>query len=114
MGYKNHLTDREYRRFYVAQVLIGGLLAFFLAGLSIAIADHGTTPQFVRYIISPGYILGLKLMTGRNFFDELASFGRIAFSVNLIYFGSMTSLVLWKVNWPRLPKNPNHRFWMNR
>jgi hypothetical protein len=104
--------DNQRRRFFAAQLLIGVLLAFLLTCLSIAIADHDTTPQLVRYIVSPGFVLGLRFTTGRGLLDPLGSFGRIAFTVNMIYFGLIGFLLLWKVNWPKLPRNRRHRFWM--
>src|SRR5277367_2737481 len=85
---RDEMTEgNERRRFLAAQLLIGGSLTLLLTFVSIAIADHETTPQFLRYIISPGFVLGLRFMAGRGFFDALGSFGRIAFTVNMIYFG---------------------------
>ncbi|MGA7560377.1 MAG: hypothetical protein WBV60_10020 [Terriglobales bacterium] len=106
------IEGTQQRRFIFAQLLIGGFLTLMLTFASIAIADHETTPQLLRYVISPGFVLGLRYMTGRGFFDALGSFERIAFTVNIIYFGLITFLLLWKVNWPKLPRNPRHRFWM--
>lgn len=106
------MIQREYRVFRFAQLVIAGGLSFPLACASIAIADHQTTPEFVRYIVSPGYLLGLRLMSGHNFFDALSVFGWVAFSVNMVYFGLVILAVLWKLRWPRTRWNPNHRFWM--
>ena len=100
------------RRFVVAQLLISGLLTLLLTYLSLAIAGRPTTPQLVRYIFSPGYVLGVRFATGHGFLDTLGSFGRVAITTNMIYFGSITFLLLWKINWPKLPRNRHHRFWM--
>jgi hypothetical protein len=106
------IEGNQHRRFLAAQLLIGCWLTLMLTFGSIAIADHETTPQLLRYILSPGFVLGLRFMTGRGFLDALGSFGRIVFTINMIYFGLISFLLLWKVNWPKLPKNPRHRFWM--
>jgi hypothetical protein len=104
----------EDRRFLAAQVLIGILLTLFLTYLSIAIADRPTAPQFVRCVISPGFVLGLRFANGNEFLDWLGSFGRIAVTVNVIYFGLINCLLFWKINWPKLPRNARHHFWMKR
>jgi hypothetical protein len=57
-------------------------------------------------------MLGLQAMSGHTFFDALSIFGRVAFTVDMLYFGAGIFVILWKVNWPKLAKNPNHRFWM--
>ncbi len=106
------MIQREYRVFRFAQLLIAVCLAFLLACLSIAIADHRGTPELVRYVVSPGFILGLRLMSGRNFSDALSVFGWVALSVNMVYFGVAILALLWKLRWPRTRWNPNHRFWM--
>jgi len=105
-------VQREYRVFRLAQLLIAGSMSFFLACMSIAIADHPATPQFVRYLLSPGYVLGLRLMSGHSFLDALSVFGWTAFSVNMLYFGAPILTILWKMKWPRTRWNPNHRFWV--
>jgi len=102
----------KHRCSVVAQLLVGSLLTLLLTYLSMAIADRPTTPQLVRYIFSPGYVLGVRFATGHGFLDTLGSFGRIAITANMIYFGSITFLLWWKVNWPKLPRNRHHRFWM--
>jgi hypothetical protein len=107
------MIDRNrHRRFVAAQLLIGTLLTLLLTYLSLAIADHVGTPEFVRCIFSPGYVLGVRFATGCGFLETLGSFGRIAITVNMIYFGMICFLLLWKINWPQLPTNPRHRFWM--
>jgi hypothetical protein len=108
----NTMADRECRRFFAAQLLIGGLLTLFLTYLSLAIADHVGTPDLVRYVFSPGYVLGMRLATGNGLLDTLGSFGRIAITVNMIYFGFISFVLLWKINWPKLPRNRRHHFWM--
>jgi hypothetical protein len=102
----------KHRRFVVAQLLLGGLLTLLLTYVSLAIADHATTPQLVRYVFSPGYVLGVRFATGKGLLDTLGSFGRIAVTVNMIYFGSISFVLLWKINWPKLPRNRRRRFWM--
>jgi hypothetical protein len=102
----------KHRRFVVAQLLIGSFLTLLMTYLSLAIADRPTTPQLVRYVFSPGYVLGVRFATGKGFLDALGSFGRIAITATTIYFGSICFLLLWKINWPKLPRNRRHRFWM--
>jgi hypothetical protein len=46
--------------------------------------------------------------------ERLGSFGRIAIAANVIFYGFLDFIVLRKINWPKLPRNPNHRFWMER
>ncbi len=106
------IDGSRHRRFVAAQLMIGTLLASLLTYLSLAIADHVGTPEFVRYVFSPGYVLGVRFATGRGFLDTLGSFGRIAITVNMIYFGLFSFLLLWKISWPKLPKNLRHRFWL--
>jgi hypothetical protein len=105
------IPDLKHRRFVVAQLLIGGFLTLLLTYLSLAIADRPTTPQLVRYVFSPGYVLGVRFASGKGFLDRLGSFGRIAITANMIYYGSISFLLFWKLNWPKLPRNPRHRFW---
>jgi hypothetical protein len=106
------MADREHRRSLAAQVLTGGLLTLLLTYLSLAVADHVGTPEFVRCVFSPGYVLGMRFATGSGFLDRLGSFGRIAITVNMVYFGLFSFILLWKINWPKLPRNRRHRFWM--
>ena len=102
----------KYRRFVVAQLLIGGLLTLLVTYVSLVIADDPTTPQSVRYVFSPGYVLGVRFVSGEGFLDTLGSFGCIAITANLIYFGSITFLLLCKINWPKIPRNRRHCLWM--
>src|SRR6266550_5607500 len=83
------IPDLKHRRFVVAQLLIGSFLTLLMTYLSLAIADRPTTPQVVRYVFSPGYVLGVRFATGKGFLDTLGSFGRIAIAVNMIYYGSI-------------------------
>jgi hypothetical protein len=108
------MIQREYRVSRLAQLRIAGGLSFIITCVSIAIADHQSTPELVRYVVSPGYVLGLRLMSGHNFFDALSVFGWVAFSGNAVYFGALVLAALWKLRWPKTPWNPNHRFWMER
>jgi hypothetical protein len=105
-------SDGIPRRFLLGQLVVGGLLTLLSTYLSLAIADHVGTPDFVRYLLSPGFMLGMRFASGTGFFERLDSFGRIAVTVNLIYYGFIMFFVLRKVDWPKHRKNPNHRFWM--
>ena len=100
------------RRFVLAQLLIGSLLTLFLTYLGMAISDRPTTPQLVRCVISPGFVLGMRFASGGGFWEMLDSFGRIAVTANMIYYGFLSFLVFRKINWPKPPKNSNRRFWM--
>lgn len=102
------------RRFILAQCLIGISLTLFLTYLGMAISDRPATPQLVRWAISPGFVLGMRFASGDGFLGAMGSFGRIAITANMIYYGFLSFLVFRKTNWPRLPRNPNHRFWMER
>jgi hypothetical protein len=95
-----------------AQVALGSLFTLLLAYLSLAIADHVETPQLVRYVFSPGFVAGVRFASGYGFPERLGSFGRIAISVNVLYYGLINFFVFWKLNWPKLPKDPRHYFWM--
>lgn len=106
------MTDRAMRRFVVAQVILWFAFTFLLTLLSIAIADHVGTPEIVRWIASPGYVLGIRLAWGMGFWDQLGSFMLIALLVNLSYYGLAIFLLLRRINWPKLPRNPRHHFWM--
>jgi hypothetical protein len=89
------MIDRSrHRRFVAAQLMIGTLLTLRLTYLSLAIADHVGTPEFVRYVLSPGYVLGVRFATGRGFLDTLGSFGRIAITINMISFGLISLLIV--------------------
>jgi hypothetical protein len=106
------ISGNKHRRFLTAQLLISSLLALLLTFLSLAIADHVGTPEIVRWVFSPGYVLGLRFMSGGGFLERLGSFGRIAVAINVIYFGLISFVLLWKMEWPKRPGNPRHRFWM--
>jgi hypothetical protein len=106
-------AGRKSRRFVVAQVALGSLFTLLLTYLSLAIADHVGTPQFVRYIFSPGFVAGMHFASGIGLLERLGSFGRIAISVNILYYGLINFLLFRKLNWPGWPENPRHRFWMN-
>jgi hypothetical protein len=98
----------------LAQVPVGVVLALLLTWLSMAIADHVGTPEIVRWIFSPGYVLGLHFAWGRGFRDQLGSFMFIALIVNVSYYGLVCFLLLRRIGWPSSPKNPRHAFWMDR
>jgi len=98
----------------VGQLLASGLLTLPLTYLSLAIADRPETPQLVRCILAPGFVLGARFASGSTFFDTLGSFGRIALTTNVVYYGLICFLLLRRINWPKWPKNPRHHFWMER
>jgi hypothetical protein len=100
------MEQKSQNRFLAAQVFIGGLLALFLTCLSLVIADHEATPQFVRYILSPGFVLGLRFASGDGVLDRLANVGMIALTVNFLYYGLLACLFFRWFNWPRMPKDP--------
>jgi len=106
------IAAHKARRFISAQLLVGGMLTVVLTYISLAVADHVGTPRVVRYIFAPGYVLGMRFASGTGLLDTLGSFGRIALTVNMIYYGLISFLLLRKVNWPRAPQNTRHRFWM--
>jgi hypothetical protein len=85
-----------------------------LTYLGLAMSDRPTMPLFVRCVISPGFVLGMQFASGEGFLERLGSFGRIAITANVIYYGTIVFLVFRKINSPKLPKNLNHRFWMER
>ncbi len=106
-------VNREPRRFILAQLLIGSLVTLFLTYLGMAISDRPTTPQLVRWVISPGFVLGMRFASGEGFLERLGSFARIAITVNMIYYGFFNFLVFRKST-GQTARNPNHRFWMER
>jgi hypothetical protein len=106
------IADRKAVRFPLAQLLLGVFLTLLLTYFSLAIADHVGTPQFVRYVFSPGYVLGMHFASGPSFTEALDSFGRIALPVNIVYYGLISFFLIRKINWPKLPRNPRHHFWM--
>lgn len=106
------ISEHKPERFVLAQFL-GGLLTIILTWVSLTIADHVGTPEFVRYIFSPGYVLGMRFAAGAGFLETLGSFGRIAITANMIYYGLISFFILKKINWPRMPRNPRHHFWLN-
>jgi hypothetical protein len=100
------------RRFIIAQLMIGSFLTLLLTYVSLAVADHVGTPQLVRYILSPGFVAGMRFASGSGILERLGSFGRIAITVNVVYYGLINFLLFRRFDWPKLPKNPRHRFWM--
>jgi len=102
------------RRYILAQLLIGSLLTLFLTYVGMAISDRPTTPQVLRCVISPGSVLGMRFASGEGFLERLGSFGRIAITANMFYYGFFSFLVFKRINWPKPPRNLNHRFWIER
>ena len=77
---------------YVWRAIGSLLLALPIAFLMIGIADgaHLLTP--LLYLLSPGYVLGLRAMDharGSVGLEPLGIFGRTAISANLIYWSSI-------------------------
>jgi hypothetical protein len=103
---------RKPRRFVAAQVALGGLFTLLLTYVSLASADHVGPPQLVRYIFSPGFVAGIHFASGDGFLERLGSFGRIAITVDILYYGLINFLLFRKLNWPNWPGNPRHHFWM--
>jgi len=108
------IIDRKSERFLVAQVLIGAFLALLATYVSLSIADDAGTPQVVRYVIAPGYVLGTYCASGRGFFDTLGSFVRIALAVNITYLWFDQLLSNEKNDLAAAFENPRHHFWMER
>lgn len=106
--------DRKSERFLVAQVLVGAFLTLLATYISLSVTDNVNTPQVVRYVIAPGYVLGMYFASGRGFFDTLGSFMRIVLAVNISYYGLICFFAMKRINWPRLSRNPQHHFWMER
>lgn len=104
----------ERRHFLVGQLIVCGLLALPLTYLSLAIADRPATPQLIRYIFAPGFVLGMRFASGSSFLDTLGNFGRMAILTNITYYGLICFLLLRRINWPKWPKSPRHHFWMDR
>jgi hypothetical protein len=106
--------DRATQPFVLARVLIALVITLPRTWLSMAIADHVGTPEFLRWIVSPGYVLGVHFAWGRGFSEHLSSFMLIALTANLSYYGFACFLLLRGINWPKTPRNPRHLFWMDR
>jgi hypothetical protein len=91
---------------------VGILFTFVLSYLAFAVADHAGTPKIVRYLRSPGFVLGMRCASGDGWLDWLSSFGLIAVLTDLVYYGFLVFIVLRKLNWPKMPDNRNHGFWL--
>jgi hypothetical protein len=84
----------------LARLLLGVFLTLLLTYFSLAIADNVGTPQFVRYVFSSGYVLGIHFASGTTFGETLSSFLRISLTVNVAYYGLiMWLLLIRKINW---------------
>jgi len=105
--------DQKPHRFH-GRVVIGGLLTFLVTYASLAISDHQGTPEFVRYVISPGFLLGIRFAWGDEWLSRVTSFGVIAAATNGVYYGFIVLLVFRKLGWPKMTRNTNRRFWMER
>jgi hypothetical protein len=67
-------------------VAIAALFAFPLALIAFGIADHASTPQIIRCIISPGYVATMEGDLGPGGWRSLGSAVFIALSLNFIYY----------------------------
>ncbi len=105
-------VNPKQQRFLLAQLTIGVLLTLFLTYISLAIADRVGTPEWVKYVFAPGYVLGMRYARGTGLLDTLGSFGRIAITANITYYGLIVFVVMRQINWPKSPGNPRHHFWM--
>jgi hypothetical protein len=76
------------------RTVISIILAAPLAVLSLAISDYVGVPDFVRYEISPGFILGLDLAPSGSFVGDVSRVLRIAIAANEIYYAILIFLVL--------------------
>jgi hypothetical protein len=85
-------------RFLCVKLFIGSASTVLLTYLSLAIADHDGIPQPVRYLLAPGYVLGMHFASGSGLLDLVGSFMRIALTANIIYYGLLSFLVLRKIN----------------
>ena len=83
------------------KIAIGVLLTLTMTYLSLAIADHVGTPQWVRYLLSPGFVLGMRFASGTGILDTVGSFGRIAITTNIVYFGLINFFVLRRIGRPK-------------
>jgi hypothetical protein len=75
---------------YIWRVVGSILLALPIVYVTMAMADGGYFSKPALYLLSPGFVLGLRAMKHANgFFDALGTFGRTAIPVNLIYWSSI-------------------------
>jgi len=107
------VVGHKRERFLFAQMLIGIVLTLMFTYLAMMIASFGATPLFLRYLLSPGSILGMRFASGRGW-DYLASFVYITVAANIVCYGLISFMLLKKINWPNLPRNTRHRFWIER
>ena len=91
------IVGHQTGRFLRAKVLIGCMLTILLAYVSLSVADHDGTPQIARYVIAPGFVIGMHFASGRGFLGLLGSFGRIALTVNILYYGLISFFLLRKI-----------------
>jgi hypothetical protein len=99
-------------RLALIELAMRGLLALLLTYFSLAIADHAGTPQFVRYVFYPARVRGMHFRSGAGFLEVLGSFGRIALTVNAVYYGLISFFLIRETNWPKLSRNPRCHFWL--
>ena len=90
--------EQKPRRFVLGQMAVGALLTFVFSYLAYAVADPEGTPKIVRYLLSPGFVLGMRFAYGDGWLDWLSSFGLIAVLTDLVYYGFLVFIVLRKLN----------------
>ena len=87
----------------LARFVLSVVCAIPLAFISLAIADNTQTPDIVRLLIAPGYLLGLHAISpNMGFLDSLGRFGKVALTVNTCYYALLLAGILSRWSRPRL------------
>ena len=76
-------------------LLLSVLLCVPCAWIATAIADNPSVPDTVRYVVSPGTMLGLHLTqtpthTFHEMMDQLGRFATVALLTNMLFYGMLT------------------------
>jgi hypothetical protein len=75
---------------YVWRAIGSLLLALPIVYCTMAMADGEHLPKSMVYVLSPGFVIGLRAMKqGGDFLDALGRFGRTAIPLNMIYWSSI-------------------------
>jgi hypothetical protein len=75
---------------YVLRGIASVLVALPIVYVTMAAADGGHIPTVLVYVLSPGFIMGMRWMsTASGFLDALRRFGEVAFPVNVVYWSSL-------------------------
>ena len=75
---------------YVWRAVGSFLLAIPITWCTMAMADGGHLPKLLVYLLSPGFVIGLRAMNqASGFLDALGRFGRTALPLNTIYWSSI-------------------------